>query len=258
MPRVVPTDITNLIDSLLPPHGGASARLSRTQTPEISAIIHLASELPDEFLVFSGAEYASYRVSIGSLIDLLDFWKIHKDLPVSTSSYQEQRGVKAVETVRNLLSKCPDEIPSPLTAELSFIPDIDLRNNIRNDISAATRALHDGLWKAATVLAGAASEALLLWAITNRKTTTDIQAARQAVMTPSAHQDPNRWDLDGYTKIAHQLALIDAETQKQIDLAREFRNLIHPGRAARLAKNCDRGTALSASAAVEAIARDLS
>jgi hypothetical protein len=256
MPRVVPTDITNLIDSILPPHDRASTRLARTQTPEIMAIIRLASELPDEFRVFSGAEYASYMVSISSLIELLDFWKIHKDLPVSTLSYQEQGGVKAVETVRNLLSKCPDEIPSPLTAELSFIPDIDLRNNIRNDISAAYRALHDGLWKAATVLAGAASEALLLWAIAN-KTAAEIETARQAV-TPSAHQDPNRWDLDGYIKVAKTLALIEDETKKQADLARAFRNFIHPGRSARLGKVCDRGTALSALASVELIVRDLS
>jgi hypothetical protein len=257
MPRVVPTDITNLIDSRLSPHGSSPARLGRTQTPEIMAIIRLASELPDEFLVFSGAEYASYRVSISSLIDLLDFWKIHKDLPVSTLSYQEQRGVNAIETVRNLLSKCPDEIPSPLTAELSFIPDVDLRNNIRNDISAATRALHDGQWKAATVLAGAASEALLLWAITSKKTTTEVDTARQAV-TPTAPQDPNRWDLDGYIKVARTLALIEDETKKQADLARAFRNFIHPGRSARLGKACDRGTALSALAAVELIVRDLS
>jgi hypothetical protein len=43
----------------------------------------------------------------------------------------------------------------------------------------------------------------------------------------------------------------DRGDPEQKTRAREFRNLIHPGRSARLGKVCDRGTALSASAAVE-------
>jgi hypothetical protein len=46
---------------------------------------------------------------------------------------------------------------------LQFIPDQDLRDSIRRDICAANQALHNGKWKAATVLAGAAIEALLHW-----------------------------------------------------------------------------------------------
>ena len=106
------------------------------------------------------------------------------------------------------------------------------------------------------MLAGAAGEALLLWAI-EKKSPSDTGAAHAAVI-PSAPSDPNRWDLDGYIKVAKALGLIEAETAKQADLAREFRNLIHPGRSARLAKKCDRGTALSALAALELIVRDLS
>lgn len=40
-------------------------------------------------------------------------------------------------------------------------------------------------------------------------------------------------------------------------LAKDFRNLIHPGAAQRLAQNCDRATALSAVAAVEHVVRDI-
>ena len=75
---------------------------------------------------------------------------------------------------------------------------------------------------------------------------------------PTARKDPNTWDLDQYLKVARTLGLIEVETEKQADIAREFRNLIHPGRSARLAKVCNRGTALSALAAVEFIVRDLS
>jgi hypothetical protein len=44
----------------------------------------------------------------------------------------------------------------------------------------------------------------------------------------------------------------------QADLARDFRNLIHPGRAQRTGADCDRGTALTALAAIELVVRDLS
>jgi ATP-dependent protease HslVU (ClpYQ) peptidase subunit len=138
-----------------------------------------------------------------------------------------------------------------------FIQDPDLRDSIRSDISAANRALHDGLWKAATILAGAAAEALLLWAITEKKTPTEIEATR-AVVISRASQDPNDWVLDGCIKVARALALIEDETEKQADLAWGFRNFIHPGRSARQGNGCDRGTALSALAAVELIVRDLS
>ena len=95
------------------------------------------------------------------------------------------------------------------------------------------------------------------WAITEKKSELEIEAAREALI-PKAHKDLNRWNLDGYTKVARSFGLIEAETEKQADLAREFRNLIHPGRSTRFAKVCDRGTALSALAAVELIVRDLS
>jgi hypothetical protein len=257
MPRVVPSQIVALIDRALsgvPGQGVGQAQLTQLQSPQISTVINLASELPDEFLVLSGDDYSEYRVGINALIDLLHFWADHPSVGLNR---QAEQGLHYLNTVRGLLAKCPDEIPSPTTVELLFIQDHDLRVSIRSDISAANRALHDGLWKAATVLAGAASEALLLWAITSKKTTTEVDTARQAV-TPTAPQDPNRWDLDGYIKVARTLALIEDETKKQADLARAFRNFIHPGRSARLGKACDRGTALSALAAVELIVRDLS
>jgi len=258
MSRVVPSQIVVLIDRILsgmPASAGPHARnLSTSQAPEISAVIDLISELPDEFLVLSGDEYSHYRVDINTLRDLLSLWKSSQ--PVGIINRQAEKTIQSLNRLQRLLTKCPDETPSPSTAALAFIHDADLRDSIRNDISAANRALHDGLWKAATVLAGGATEALLLWAIAEKKSTSDIENARIAV-APLA-KDPNSWGLDGYIKVARHLALIEDETVTQADLAREFRNLIHPGRAARLAKVCDRGTALSALAAVELVVRDLS
>ena len=49
-----------------------------------------------------------------------------------------------------------------MTAGLNFVTNAALRDRIRLDISAATSAYQNAEWKAATVLAGAAAEALLL------------------------------------------------------------------------------------------------
>ena len=257
MSRVMPTQIVGLIDQVISGWSvGPPPALHESQTPQISAIIDLASELPNELMVLSGDEYPTYLVGMNALKDLLDFWRSGQQHR-AVVSHRAAYGAQSLRTVRDLLAKCPDEIPSPGTTELLFIADVDLRDSIRNDISAANRALVDGLWKASTVLAGAAAEALLHWAITEKKSELEIEAARAAVI-PSAPPDPNRWDLDGYIKVARALGLIEDDTAKQADLAREFRNLIHPGRATRLGRVCDKGTAHSALAAVEHIARDLS
>src|SRR5262245_22105766 len=51
------------------------------------------------------------------------------------------------------------------TTALLFVTDPAVRESIQLDVSAATRDLEIGEWKGATVLAGSAIEALLLWAL---------------------------------------------------------------------------------------------
>jgi hypothetical protein len=68
-----------------------------------------------------------------------------------------------------------------------------------------------------------------------------------------------RWALHEFTEVAANLSIIKKGTHTETKLAREFRNLIHPGRAQRLGQTCDRGTAALASvAALDHVVRDLS
>lgn len=134
-----------------------------------------------------------------------------------------------------------------MTAELAFITDSGLRDSIRLDISTATSALHNGQWKAATVLAGAAAEALLL---------ASIGAADLSSLARKPKGSPEEWTPGQYIEVAAALALIKQPTSQQMSLAQSFRNLIHPGRAQRLGEVCDRATALTALAAVECVVRD--
>ena len=252
MPRVYPAQIVRLLDTILSSSLYGPGGPPILSSGPISTVIDLMDKLPDEFIIFSGDDYSNYRLGINVLSDLLVRWR-----DGNAHNGHVADAIGHLRIVRELLSKCPNEVPSKSTAELSFIPETDLRDSIRNDISAANRALAEGLWKGATVLAGAAAEALLRWAIVERRSPTDVEAARVAII-PGANKDPDRWVLGQYIKVAQQLDLVHAETAKQTDLAREFRDLIHPGRATRLAKVCDRGTALSALASVEFIVRDLS
>ena len=74
---------------------------------------------------------------------------------------------------------------------------------------------------------------------------------------PGADLEGQGWHLHEYVEVAAHLKLIEGDTAKLVRLTKDFRNLIHPGRAARLGQKCDRSTALTALAAVEAVARDL-
>jgi hypothetical protein len=150
---------------------------------------------------------------------------------------------------RNLLKKCPDQIPSPATAALAFIDDANYRESVRNDISTAYSSLHNCEWKPATVLAGAVVEALLLWAIEASGKAASIAGAPKKTLA--------EWSLGDYISGAEQLALIKKDTAALARQAQHFRNLIHPGRSVRLGTNCDKGSGLAALAAVECVVRDL-
>ena len=161
---------------------------------------------------------------------------------------------------RRALPKCPDEYPPPTTTELLFIKDDALRESIRQDIGAAHRALNNYEWKAATVLAGAAIEALLHWRLREQlpgAVTVDnaVKALSGTKKLPFSQID--RWDLHQFIEVAAQLNLLNSDTCSAAKLAQNFRNLIHPGRAARLAQTCDRATAYSAIGALEHVIRDL-
>jgi hypothetical protein len=122
------------------------------------------------------------------------------------------------------------------------------------------RALSNGEWKAATVLAGSLIEALLLWKLQRdeanaRMKAQNLYSSGQFDKKPA--DDLDKWNLHEYIIVSLELGLITDETAKQSKLAKNFRNLIHPGRAKRDGLLCDQGTALSAAAGVYHVIRDL-
>jgi hypothetical protein len=247
MPRTVPSQVVAFIDQNIPDPNSPVLAVGHSTVAVLTAVIRLVEEIPTELLTISGEDYNSLIFGVESIQNLVSFW--HQKVAGQVGN----GGIKGKNTllvIRDALTKCPDQIPSPATADLLFVKEADLRDSIRLDISTAISALHNGEWKAATVLAGAAAEALLLWAVTN--------APGLATLTPKPKGPTEGWGLGDLITVATSLGLIKAGTSQQTQLAKNFRNLIHPGRAKRIGEVCDRATAFTALAAVEHITRDLS
>jgi len=160
------------------------------------------------------------------------------------------------------LTGCPDEAASEATPELCFIENQRLRESIRLDLSASESALNNGEWKAATILAGAVVEALLLWAVDRHPESERglaLQNARQhgANMRKVNAATPDEWHLPELIEAGFELGEITTPSAAQARVAKDFRNLIHPGKTMRENVRCDRGTAHAAFAAAQLVGRDL-
>lgn len=121
--------------------------------------------------------------------------------------------------------------------------------------------MHNADFKATTVLAGAAVEALLLWAIRQEPIEDRDKATRASLdngaLTTKPKGDLERWGLPELIEVGGELGLISKDAVSQCRLAKDFRNLIHPGRSVRLGQVCNRATALSACAALHHVVIDL-
>jgi hypothetical protein len=259
MPRVVPSQAVAFIKTLWPTSGDLN-NLHRGQAGQLSGLVDLVDQIPNELLTMDTATYASFLCGRAHIKQKLLAWVADPNRGHDLGQMPGATPKNPVTEIRDALAKCPDESPAPGTSELNFIPDEDLRANLRNDIGAINRALSNGEWKAATVLAGSTIEALLLWALQRNlaaatAAATALRTSGELTRQPDANLE--RWDLHEYTEVAANLGIIEPDTATETRLAREFRNLIHPGRAQRLGQTCDRGTALSCVAALDHVVRDL-
>jgi len=166
-----------------------------------------------------------------------------------------------VGIIRMAFASCPDDITPHQAADLAFMKDAETRSGLLRDLMTTRSALRHEEWKAATVIAASIVEALLLWGI-KQKTGVDVEHACQSCLAKGKllkhpDSDPLRWNLNEYIEVTAELGMIEEATSVQAGLAKDFRNLIHPGRSLKKQQVCDRGTALAANAAAELVMRDL-
>jgi hypothetical protein len=213
----------------------------------------LLNSLADELLPSSQRDFHSFLMCLNQV-------RMANVEPYG-ALWAADNGDSPIKVVRELLAKCPDESTAPASNALTFMPDTKYRESLRTDLGTVNRALSNSEWKAATVLAGSLVEALLLWAV-GTKSEVEIRESvkaslesKQLTKPPAAEAE--NWSLSQMIEISQQLGLVSEPTACQVRLAKDFRNLIHPGRAVRLRQECNRATAFTAVAAVEHVALDL-
>ena len=273
MRKVVPSQVVEFIDRhcgeflqpptaineprakrFLAPTPGSGHFITPIQLRTLRVLSKLLNSLADELLPSYERDFHSFLVCVNQVRST-----------ASVDSYgalwAADNGDSPIKVIRELLAKCPDESTAAASNELTFIADTKYRENLRTDLSAVNRALSDGEWKAATVLAGSVVEALLLWAI-RTKSEVEIGEAVKALLHSKTLRnkpatEPEKWHLSEMNEVGRQFQFISEATACQVRLAKDFRNLIHPGRAVRLEQDCNRGTALATVAAIEHILVDL-
>jgi len=162
MTRVAPSQVVTAIGQLFPHvHSGVDFKLFQGNRPAVLALLDLIEHIPPELMPLDTHDVVQLIISLNFLRGALSQWAT-SDLAFDRVDGGDRT---VIYDIRDILKRCPDAAPTPTTTELVFIPDADLREGLRLNISTANQALANGEWKAATVLAGSVVEALLLWAI---------------------------------------------------------------------------------------------
>lgn len=267
MARVVPSQVVELLDLVFPwaatQKPDETMRIRPEHDGNLAGLVAMVSAIPEDLITLPPNDASKFNLALWTIRAQLDSWRAHG----KTGSLERITGVdkrNPVTVLRECLAKCPDEPIASTSNELSFVKDNDLRMSLLADLSAVSRALNNGEWKAATVLSGSLLEALLLWAVSKVKSN-DATAFNAAVSRATARglnnkkppNDLDQWVLHHLIEVTFDIGIIATETATQARLAKDFRNLIHPGRSTRLATSCSIGTAMAARAAVEFTTLDL-
>lgn len=247
MPNVVPSDVVAAIDDFFGPRRSElnSDSIQSFYQTEVQSVLALLQELPKELITLSPREYLELKRSAAVLEVSVVKWNRGVDYPVEDRSRKDP-----LETIRRLLAKCSDLAPPP-EPELPFISDLDLRNGIQDRIQAAWIDFGAREWMGATVIAGNAMEALLLWALKQL----DVDQS-SGVERTQRDEALDKRDLVDLIKKAANASLISQATATQAGMARDSRNLLHPGRVSRSGTSCTKASALTALTAIYRIIED--
>ena len=162
MPRVVPSQVVIVIDGAFPhARTGTQLNYDPSHASRLRGIVALAKKVPAE-LVTGASDYCDLILCIAVVEEQLRRWLAQSGGVGSPGGFGKHVQDPVVR-LRQILADCRDDPLPQDPSFLSFINDQDLRDSILRDIRAADDALSHSEWKAATVLAGAAIEALLHW-----------------------------------------------------------------------------------------------
>jgi hypothetical protein len=214
--QILPSEIVQAIESLI---GAKSTdlyerRLNCNLLPEVNSILALLNEVPAELIDLTPHEYIELTRCRALLAAATARWVLGDVAPV-----RDVAGKDAVERIRRLMNQCQDQLPPP-QPELPFIDDIDKRKGIEDQIRTTWTNFDTQEWLGASTFAAAAVEAVLLWAL-------------EKTGTEDPKKDLNDLYLSELIDLAAKALLIGDETATVAHMAKDARNLIHPGKVAR-------------------------
>jgi hypothetical protein len=235
--RVLPSEVAAAIDGLFGPrsHDLDDGRVGPQFQADVSTIISLLDQVPTELIDFGIVHYTELMKCRAVLVSALGYW--------ARGAQTSADGVNSkdpLERIKRLMQLCHDELPPP-EPELPFIDDEARRVGIENQIAAAWASFNSRTWLGATTFAGAAMEAVLLWAMQRSAPDKTFTKARLVEL------------LD----VAAAAGLISRETAAIAHAARDARNLVHPGKVAETGVACSKASSLTALAGLYRVIEDL-
>jgi hypothetical protein len=206
---------------------------------QVHTLLSMLDDVPPELIDLNAQDYLEFSQCRAVLATKLPAWNLGDVAPANSVN-----GKDVIERIRRLMLKCRDQLPPP-EPELPFIAEDDVRLGIEDRIQAAWTDFNAREWMGATILAAHVIETLLLCAVKRKG------GAR------SFKKPPDELHLHDLIAEANKRGLISAECRQLADLAKDARNLIHPGKATRSGTACSKATALTALSAVYKIAEDI-
>lgn len=266
MARIVPSQVVATIDRAFPGawNAGNELTLSSDHVPAVAAVFAQIRAIPDELVaILPSDEHAMFLSATAAIEASLRAWETpaHRGLQLSLANLGQLDRRNPIHIIRAALEKCPDSAAGVRAGLLAFLDDPALAQGLEIDIATSESALANGEYKAAAVLAGSVSEALLLWAITRYKPDEIKRASDRWVSADASRKplasNPELWGLGTYIGVALELKVIRSDTASALELTQQYRNLIHPGRAIRLGLENTRATATIAVGAMLRLVENL-
>jgi hypothetical protein len=260
MPKIVPSQVIEVIDQALPQcrvqqqNPGAQFRIDEPRAGFLQGIVDMVSAIPAYLLPNEPRRYLEFLAGISAINQQIVRWRTHPGMMDTAAGYD----VNPLTLIRRALSECPDEAaPAAIVERFAFLADPVFVRSVAGDTAAAEAAMSRSEFKVTVVMAGACIEALLLWKLRTTQNPAAIAALFQAQGAAfTAKANPNNileWGLYDLIEGARLAGLINERAKALATFAKDFRNLIHPGREMRTGTECKRSNAATAIAALETV-----
>jgi hypothetical protein len=241
--RVLPSQVVQAIEELI---GRKSTdiderRITYILLPEVNSVLALLNDVPSVLIDLPFPDYVELTRCRAILAAAAARWVLGDMMPARNIA-----GKDPVERIRRLMLQCQDELP-PTEPELPFVKDALARANIEREIHTAWVNFSAQNWLGATTFAGAALEALLLWALESSNVGSSDTKRKKA---------PNELHLSDLIDEVANIKLISDTTVKIAHQAKDARNLIHPGLVSRSGTICTKASALTALAGLYRVIED--